>query len=329
MKEKHKKGDATVYRGESRKYDGDENGGIIPSGYREIGNGDSVILLKDHIAKLYGRYKELSFFSAVKESPRLSEKKRAEIEIKRLGIMQHYGMGTPLLDLSKDKRVAQYFACCDDFTEDGYVYSFSESGMSGLDTKTVQSRMEIIWRANKPKKDLKNTATNRGFCFDYVNLFKTKSDNIRYERQNGYFYLHKYEYVGDTIKPVFLKYGESERIPSDKKIFRLMQLAIEDGITKEYLFPDSEENIKLIKMYCDGNINRGDQKSVFESVKKKRRASQEAIECWRVIEKLLTEDVNGYVFLQTDLRKFIESMKKEDYLKSGEKIKKELRKLRR
>ena len=60
------------------------------------------------------------------------------IEIENfIAFAQHFGVPTPLLDITKSPLVALYFACEDDFEEDGFIYLF---GNDFIDiTKIVQN----------------------------------------------------------------------------------------------------------------------------------------------------------------------------------------------
>ena len=158
--------------------------------------------------------------------------------------------------------------------------------------------MDIIW---KNKVNSSNALLSKIYCFDYAKLFSTGHDNIRIKRQKGFFVLHAYENNDNHYTPKYLEVGESELVAYKDKIIKLLKLAINNGYTREYFFPDSDDMIKLVVQYYKLR-NKGF--SGYESISKD--------DSWREIEESLIKELPGYVFVNTSYKDFHEYIKKKE-----------------
>ena len=288
-----------VYRGESRNYH-EKGEPFKPSIYRDVDEKESVFFVNKYIQATYEKYRELAFFDKMNIESDTSEEVKAKNRLKRLGVMQHYGMDSPLLDLSESEDVALYFACNSHFECDGYLYAFEESKMAGLDTIIVQRRMRIVWDYVKSMNEDRafcKSLGRRGYCFDYTKLFATGEDNIRYKNQSGRFYLHHYNIDNGVLAPCFLQYVEPQRvIARNDKIIVLLELAISKRITREFIFPDKEECIQCVREYNRAKI-LGKENLENKTFFKNKWINEK----WCELLKILSKTLEGYIFIKTDL----------------------------
>ena len=82
-----------------------------------------------------------------------SRKRNVCVEhIKELSYLQHYGFNTRLLDITDDEDIALYFASCENFDNDGVIYSINdvEQRMS-CDVQSVHRKIECIMNGEEIK----------------------------------------------------------------------------------------------------------------------------------------------------------------------------------
>ena len=203
--------------------------------------------------------------------------------IKALGKLQHYGIRTRLLDVTADKNVATYFACCNHFDLPGYVYTIGkEDGFTPIKSEwalSVLRKTEFIFRPEallnenvdliayflqKNKREDKQeyihvSTLTKPVILDYVKVFSDSDiNNIRYQRQKAGFILlgnHVERKNGklllkDEINTDDLASLQREKIAGADKLIRLFALATE-GINHVMLFPDDTASIKLRQKYQD------------------------------------------------------------------------------
>ena len=299
--------DLVVYRGESKDYYFTETDGIMrpftPSIYRGMPlDSDTVKKVNEEILGNYRYFKDvLSVFRGIEdkeEHPNITAKNR----MKRLAVMQHYGIKSPLLDVTANKNVALYFACSEKFDKTGYIYSFTEKDLKGLETDTVRRRMEVIW-GNANNLDSTNMVLNRSYVIDYVNVFSTSFDNIRYKRQEGRFILHHFKEENGYFIPVLPAYKRwEEAIDANEKVTYLIMLALKHKITRVYLFPDTDISIRL---YIEYHHN-----SIRENINIFLEEDDFKLEGWKKLVELLSKTEDGYYLLKTDLKDYYSYLKK-------------------
>lgn len=238
----------SLYRGESCNYH-ENNEPFEPSIRRKLMNPLDRDFEHSHVVKMYEETKKHPMFSSISLKQDVNSSKN---RFKRLAIMQHYGLGTPLIDVTTDRNIAMFFACSNNFDKNGYIYKFSCEQMKGDDTSTVDRRMKLIWD-NSPSqsKGIKPYTYEKVFAFDYCSFFKTDSDCLRYSNQKGYFLLTGYDTKND-YKPLNIPFDlpVKEEIRSDEKIVYLFKLAIE-GYSNVLVYPDQEDSLKEQRLFLD------------------------------------------------------------------------------
>ena len=137
-------------------------------------------------------------------------------EIEAMGIAQHHGFATKLLDWSSNILIATFFACCENFDDDAKLIAYFPT--------------QYIYLGN----EISPVEITR------VVGYQPKAVDTRLRAQSGYFTYHKE--IGFKIKNDFFSPGEHDTlkewvIPSSKKISFLQTL---DRLAINYrtLFPD-------------------------------------------------------------------------------------------
>lgn len=196
-----------------------------------------------------------------------------------ISLMQHYGLKTELLDVTENLDVGLFFACDNDFEQDGVLWAFNI-----LNLYFCNIANEIVKQSNKNKdgeiaieysrKSLMPNAYFTNFvCHCSLYDFQ-KKENLRVKRQAGKFLFApnfwRSNYFANTENAIFSSYGLSKNksYPSDIKDIdyssvgdKIIKFIIpaklkreclyylrNKNITKEYLFPKTKEDYKLEKI---------------------------------------------------------------------------------
>lgn len=251
------------------------------------------------------------------------QKKDKIIEyIKYIGLLQHYGFGTRLLDISSNYDVAMYFACLSHFHDNGHIYKFNNKDemkkYESLDGKNVKRKFECIYNPQKiincdimdyfikekrniKSKSIKLKTITSNIILKYEDLFKTTIDNIRYEHQSGAFIVVGNSLQNRRLTDEFNKvnYKEIEEIQKCDKMIRLYELFCR-GINHTNLFPDDDISMSLVAIdnyLKNSNINDEEKYQFF--IKK-------YIQIYNFIEKNLENiNYNSYLSKESNLYKSI------------------------
>lgn len=258
-------------------------------------------------------YKELDFF-------------------KMLGLLQHYGFGTRLLDISRNEQVAEYFASCDHFDKSGAVYEFDDKTIKNIKTinnriKSINRKMKCILDAQELQhkdildelgieKSVRGTIT-KNVIIDYETLYKSifgsTRDNVRLNRQAGAFILtgvslddkNRIDNRRFIIEPDFKRVVDAK-----DKIGTLTTLLLQDEpITYVNLFPDSYNSVCLLnEFYLLACEYETDEPSALGKLQEKIQNllsnTTEIIE--NNVLKRIIEDKNIYCFIFIEFRKYLE-----------------------
>ncbi len=209
------------------------------------------------------------------------------LALKYLNLMQHYGFGTRLLDITKNKAVALYFACNKNFKENGYIYTFNDTKyryLKDINGKSITRKFESIGKYYKENKknlnemydsDIKRFTVEKNVIMDCDNLFN-ELNNIRYKTQEGSFILIGNEIdenncLTGNLTEVKIFDKETTKIDSNKKLLYLYMLCCEKEEIKELdvinnrcicyvkMFPDDEFAFKIVsyweRIIIDKNLN--------------------------------------------------------------------------
>lgn len=289
-----------VYRGEAKNYHA-ESDEFIPSIRRGIDISNAAEFESKHINGLYSGNISLPFFRNIDISKTETEKLKNQFKV--LAIMQHYGFGTQLIDVTSSKDIATYFACCEHFDDAGYVYEFNVKKMKTFDTKTVERRMSIIWNNKIDAETSYHKSTFEDVvAFDYCKEFFTDSDCIRYTNQKGYFLLTGYKKISDRIIPLNIGknyVSQTTEISADKKILTLLELA-NKGVHYAFIYPDEKKSIILKRQYLDYTLCG--KSLINDWVNSSKGKYQNLLrEILREIESF-----NQYAYFETSVREYIE-----------------------
>lgn len=246
------------YRGESEKYDE-----IIPSILR--GNHKVDLIIESE----YYSYSSKSMEEVLKTVITNDD----EINVKTLGLLQHYGFKTRLIDITKNKDVATYFASSNKFDEVGYVYSLTNEEIIEIkndDRVSVKRKIAFITKAKelnnidiieyfskeeKVKTSISPKTIKDAVILDYSTIFTNKQlENLRLNKQNGCFILLGNDIDSKNILTGTINYKfldnkiKSDPINFSSKLNNLYDLS-EKGINHVNLFPDSDISIDLVAKY--------------------------------------------------------------------------------
>ena len=130
--------------------------------------------------------------------------------VKALATLQHYGFRTRLIDVTRNKGVARYFACASHFDEDGYIHVIKEdAGFIPVQSEwaySVKRKIHLLFtgvefiesgadlsayfarRDKIPAGYIQQWTISDPVILDYENVFGTQEAiNIRYQRQEAGF----------------------------------------------------------------------------------------------------------------------------------------------
>lgn len=207
--------------------------------------------------------------------------------LKVLGVFQHYGFNTRLLDVTKDENIAIYFASNSHFDENGYIYGFNEQTskhIKTLDAQSIKRKMAIIQKYDQLEhtkvEDLfekgakiQDTISNN-VIIDYNTVIKseigTGNDNLRLNRQRGAFLL--FGNILDNDGYLTSEYAEPDftivnEIPSEEKFTKLIGLSFETvnmPISHVTLYPDDQDNMKIIAKYEELKLLHSRDEATFK-----------------------------------------------------------------
>lgn len=232
------------FRGISRDFNEGKSivGNLVPSLYRE----GHVSVKKE--SNIYEKY-----FSQNRESLGIysnwgktlfNENQTVKKIIKCIGKFQHYGLRTRLLDVTRQKEVAEYFCCSDDFEKTGYVFEFKLNSRKTEAPSTLACKLKPLGNFKPVGK--KNMSLDENVIFEYSTFLKTKSNNQRYSAQKGAFVLFAQNPNKiNELLPIQESDVDIYRINGDQKIKKLYELTKKESINFVKLFPDHENSIKL------------------------------------------------------------------------------------
>ena len=154
----------TYFRGESKDY-GDTS--CVPSIFRK--KCYSLIFEQEYYQKLMDDFSEIAVVEKIKRD---AEKKEYNY-LKILGVLQHYGFSTRLLDISRSERIAKYFASSENFKDDGFVYCFNRDTTREIATPDSTSISRII-KCIKDAVFLQNKSV-----WEYLNIKKQSEYTVK------------------------------------------------------------------------------------------------------------------------------------------------------
>ncbi len=204
------------------------------------------------------------------EALKANEISKCSNKFEILTVLQHYELGTRLLDITTNPLVALYFACCDEEEKDGVVYYATEypTSYNSFEIKVLTRLVEFdasskvdITNFIKCLKDDKIISNN--FNNDKIidilkeNYFVTSNiTNSRLQRQSGAFlipglvnvYKEKEKYfickAKSSLRNVF---NQKMFIINKKSKFELLKTLDMFNINEATLFPELEHQMKYIR----------------------------------------------------------------------------------
>lgn len=166
--------------------------------------------------------------------------------------MQHYGVPTRLLDLTKNPLIALYFACVSEPNKDGVVYAICGPIARSSDLY-VNVITECIFNYKSHGNmyidkgglkidgvDLLEADVKRIINYETPIMFEALLTNARIKSQNGYFAIYRGEKDWKEIKfqhKIFVKKEFKEQI-----IHQLSMI----GIDSKYIFPELSNGVSSI-----------------------------------------------------------------------------------
>lgn len=249
------------YRGESKEYEYS----CTPTLFRL----PNYITLHSEKELYYSYFQEIYEISAFKVLPGDFREKHF-YNLRFLIALQHYGFSTRLLDVTKDKYIALYFASKSHFRDDGYIYEFDSHSIkeiSSANADSVKRKIECIFNidnlkgenitqyfANKGQHKIQNTTIVDNIIVDYEKVVGKSIELLRYERQCSAMImfgiiLDDDNRITDSHHPI--NPTDSKKIYYKEKMDILFDLAINnpEHINSVYVYPDSTESLNLISKY--------------------------------------------------------------------------------
>ena len=256
------------YRGESKNYG---ETACVPSIFRL--EEYSVTFEQELYEKLVDDFGGLAIFDSIRKD----SEKYEYYYLKLIGVLQHYGFQTRLLDVSSDRNIGIYFASAGNFSDDGIVYEFDENVIKEIRTTSAQSVLRKIkcvrnaemlisrnvWEELGIKNNAKYTITNN-FVVDYKTVLKdvigTCTDNIRLNHQHGAFVM--FGHIPDTNGFLTGDYKSLDNshyfvVNKKDKFSNLIRLALDDTcICSVTMYPDSKTSMDIVAEYRKLSILR-------------------------------------------------------------------------
>lgn len=165
--------------------------------------------------------------------------------------MQHYGMPTRLLDLTKNPLIALYFACISEPDFDGAVYCVCGPVFRSTDLH-INAIAENVFLAKSHgkfynyKKEVMIEGEKIACDSEYILkcdtpiIFETPLNNDRIKQQDGYFAIYRGE---DKWGEINYKYKIIIDRKSKKDIIRQLSVL---GIDSKFLFPEFVNGVPCI-----------------------------------------------------------------------------------
>ncbi|MCK9470851.1 MAG: FRG domain-containing protein [Bacilli bacterium] len=255
------------YRGQAKNYSGNLKNGadIIPSIFRYKDREFSLIEEANYYIDTALSLQDV-FNSKIDGDP--------ELTAKILGKLQHRGVSTRLIDITKSYDIARYFASNKLFNDDGYIYhiipeksikeikdeyslSVTRKIYTLMNSKTlIENNIDLVEYFTKLENvsNIKPYTIQNAVILDYEKLLKgRKIDNLRLNRQKGSFILLGNEIkenrlTGKINRSVFDDLDYPEIIKAKEKLNYLYELSLR-GINYVNLFPDDDTAITLVSKY--------------------------------------------------------------------------------
>ena len=226
---------------------------------------------------------------AIFDAIRRDSEKYEYYYLKLIGVLQHYGFKTRLLDVSSNKNIEIYFASAGNFSDDGMVYEFDENVIKEIRTPSAQSVLRKIkcvrnaetlisrnvWEELGIKSNAKYTITNN-LVVDYKTVLKdvigTYTDNIRLNHQHGAFVM--FGHIPDANGFLTGDYKPLDKshyfvVNKKDKFSNLICLAFDDTcICSVTMYPDSKTSMDIVAEYRKLSILRNHKSDSFQKLYK-------------------------------------------------------------
>ena len=258
------------YRGESKDF---KETKCLPSIFRI--NGYSIFFEQELYKNLQKDFKSIAVFEKV-----VNDAEKYEYYfLKVIGVLQHYGCPTRLLDITRDEDIACYFASCNNFDESGFIYEFDEDKIKEIktpDAKSIHRKVQCIYNADQWReidvwKELELSNKNYYTLFnnhivDYKTVLKdvigTCDENIRLNNQQGAFIIFGVKTTQDEThklldgSPSDIEPSQIKKIEPKDKFSNLLRLATrtKSPVYSVSVFPDAEESTKIVEKYNEIHI---------------------------------------------------------------------------
>lgn len=264
------------YRGESKDYG---ETACVPSIFRMCGY--SIQFEQEYFERLQDDFAGIAIFDSVKKDALKYE----YYYLKMLGVFQHYGYNTRLLDISTDKKIALYFASSGNYNNNGRVYRLDDNKIREIHTPSAESILRKIkcirfaerlsnrniWQELEIPSNAKYTIENN-LIVDYKMALKdvigTSNENLRLNHQKGAFIL--FGHLPDDNGRLTGNYKRLDtsdfmEIDAKNKFINLIDLAIADeSICFVTVYPDSEKSMRIVAQYRYLSSLKERNEAIFE-----------------------------------------------------------------